>query len=282
MSKAFISVIIPTYKDWNGLLVCIEALSVQTYPKESYEIIVADNNPIGEPPLLPPYVIYIKETKPGSYAARNAALRIAKGKIIAFTDSDCIPDKYWLEKGLECVTENNVNRVAGKVELYFDKGKHSAAASYEKAFAFDQLKNVANGVSVTANLFVKRELFDQLGVFDSSLMSGGDVAWNKKAHASGDKIVYCSYSFVKHPARATMEELNRKTRRVASSARKFPVKKIITSLLPPIRLIQPLKARKDMSPVEKIEAWVVAYWLKVYSAVIVILVICKFKSPTRM
>jgi len=37
--KPYVSVIIPTYHDWDRLAICIEALENQTYSEEMFEVI---------------------------------------------------------------------------------------------------------------------------------------------------------------------------------------------------------------------------------------------------
>src|SRR5690606_33493940 len=95
-----ISVIIPTYHDWARLILCVEALKNQSFPQEDFEVLIVNNDPLDKVPagfpIFPNFSI-INEEKPGSYAARNSAIKIAKGEILAFTDSDCIPDKDWLQ-----------------------------------------------------------------------------------------------------------------------------------------------------------------------------------------
>src|SRR5690554_6136694 len=90
----FVSVIIPTYHDWERLRLCLDSLNRQTYPKERYEIIVVNNDPEDVVPanfVVPNNFTILEESKPGSYAARNRAIQAAKGEIYAFTDSDCQP-----------------------------------------------------------------------------------------------------------------------------------------------------------------------------------------------
>lgn len=79
----FISIIIPTYKDWDRLSNCIEAINNQTYPKSSYEVIIVNNDPSEVAPRDLLYsqrlnIIIVTEIMPGSYAARNTGLKHAK------------------------------------------------------------------------------------------------------------------------------------------------------------------------------------------------------------
>ena len=105
MNKHFVSVIIPVYNDSARVKICLEALEKQTYPQNLYEVIVVDNAS-DEYPAIKDVVcqfsqaIAAYESRPGSYAARNKGISLAKGDIIAFTDADCIPAKNWIEKGV--------------------------------------------------------------------------------------------------------------------------------------------------------------------------------------
>src|SRR5918998_5105397 len=99
----FVSVIVPVYNDQEDLVLCLEALENQTYPKDRYEVVVVDN---GSKESIEPVVSRFtcasaaREDRPGTYAARKNGLRLARGEIIAFTDADCIPTPQWLEKGV--------------------------------------------------------------------------------------------------------------------------------------------------------------------------------------
>ncbi|MEM8761253.1 MAG: glycosyltransferase family A protein, partial [Pseudomonadota bacterium] len=97
-----ISVIIPVFNDAGGLARCLDALARQT-DAAPFEVIVVDNG--SDPPLDPatlpalPSLRLIRETAPGSYAARNAGIAAARAAILAFTDADCRPRPDWLAAG---------------------------------------------------------------------------------------------------------------------------------------------------------------------------------------
>src|SRR5262245_46024865 len=99
----FVSVIIPVYNNPDGLRRCLHALEAQTYPKSRYEIIVVDNGSDTPPADMVrafDRVTLLEEAVPSSYAARNRGLAQARGEVIAFTDSDCIPAPDWLAHGV--------------------------------------------------------------------------------------------------------------------------------------------------------------------------------------
>ncbi|AEL26817.1 glycosyltransferase [Cyclobacterium marinum] len=219
-----ISVIIPTYHDWKRLAMCVDALVCQTFPKNNFEVIIVNNDPNDSIPLeliLPDNMIIINESKPGSYAARNSAMKIAKGNILAFTDSDCIPDKDWLNNAYKYFKNNISDRVGGKIDLFYLADKKTMAECYEAAYAFRQKRNVnQKKVSVTANLFVNRKVFQLIGVFDE-VMSGGDIDWNRRASLQNVSIVYGEDVIINHPARDSLEELKRKKIRVFQGIKKI-------------------------------------------------------------
>ncbi len=216
MEKPFVSIIIPTYREWHFLEKCLEALARQTFPEGMIEILVINNDPSSPVPgnfKTSENVQILTQPKPGSYAARNLGLEYAQGKYLAFTDSDCIPVISWLEEGIRLL-DQGYDLVGGKMEFFKPEGGDHQAFLFESQFSFRQDRNVLqNKQSITANLFVKREVFDAVGPFDESLMSGGDYEWTKRATDAGHSIAYGEYALVKHPSRMDFQALvNKKIR----------------------------------------------------------------------
>lgn len=217
-----VTVIVPTFRDWERLALCLRALEEQTYPSGRLEILVVNNDPSDHPPpslRLPANARLLQEPLPGSYAARNRGLREATGDLIGFTDADCIPEPDWVERAVEIAVEraDEDARIAGLVRLFRAEGGSLAAWWYESVMAFNQRNNVRNGVAVTANLFVWKAVFDRVGGFDPSLFSGGDTAWNRLATQHGVPLVHAESVVVRHPARLSMAEIVRKHRRLFGS-----------------------------------------------------------------
>ncbi|WP_114952855.1 glycosyltransferase [Sphingosinicella terrae] len=236
-----ISVIIPIYKDWERLRLCLDALERQTLPADRFEILVANNEPEGHCPLerLPPNARILHEPSPGSYAARNTAVGQSQGRWLAFTDGDCIPDKDWLARGLELLERHPEERITGPVSIFREEGSDYYAYLFDAHTAFPQEQYARDGVCVTANLLVSRAVFDRVGPFEQT-MSGGDWEWNMRAHKMGVPIRYDSGVVVAHPARRTLAEIFKKRRRVAGSIaqnrkRSLPIY-VLGRIKPPRRL----------------------------------------------
>lgn len=199
-----VSVIIPTYKDWSRLMMCLDALEKQTYSRQQYEVIVVNNNENGEVPddiNLPNSVKLVHEPEPGSYAARNRGADLAVGDLLAFTDSDCIPDKSWLANAAKNFNRLSCDLIGGKVEIFQPENGNVYAYLYDRFTAFQQHKNVPDGKGVTANLIVKKSVYDKMGGFDTDMKSGGDWHFTLRCTEKGYRMLYCEDVLVLHPAR---------------------------------------------------------------------------------
>lgn len=116
-----ISVIICTYNNAKCLKQALLSLVDQTFDKNSYEILVVDNNSTDETisqvesihiKFFLPKIILIREEKQGLGYARNKGLKSAKGKYVAFIDDDAQADKIWLEKVFTIMENKKLNPLA--------------------------------------------------------------------------------------------------------------------------------------------------------------------------
>ncbi|NJO77638.1 MAG: glycosyltransferase [Cyanobacteria bacterium RM1_2_2] len=216
----FVSVIIPVYNDAERLQICLKSLQDQTYPKEQYEIIVVDNGSTDSPQGIVDQFSQARmdcESKPGSYAARNKGILLAKGEVIAFTDADCIPASDWIEKGVEILLKTiNCGLVAGRVDLFLhDPTQPTPVELYQKLTSFRQeayVKNLKFGP--TANVFTFKHVIDAVGLFNDSLKSGGDFEWGNRVFSAGYQQTYADGVKVAHPARRSFQELYRRQARI--------------------------------------------------------------------
>jgi len=271
--KLYVSVIVPAYHDWERLKICIDALLNQTYPQENFEVIIVNNDPADTPPdlSLPENFRIISEEKPGSYAARNAGIKKAKGEILAFTDADCIPEPGWIKEGIKVFnSDKRVSRVGGKVDLFFKNKRLTIAEIYEKAFAFRQQRHVEkSGTAVTANMFSKRKVFESVGMFDENKYSGEDIEWGIRAQKRGFKIKYSAMAIVKHPARHTLKQLFSKSRRIAGGladsvfSNKNKIVVILKGFFPPVYTLRYIINNQDLKFQEKIISFFTLYLIKI-------------------
>ncbi len=216
----FVSVIVPVFNDPERIALCVEALLTQTYPHERYEIVVIDNGSTDATcSVIQRYgvTLLVEDQKQSSYAARNKGLHHARGEILAFTDSDCIPASDWLAAGVaRLVAMPHTGLVGGKIDLFFKNARQPTAAElYDRVTAFPQQAFIEKEhFGATANVFTFRHIFDRVGVFNDTLKSGGDREWGNRVFAAGCPLIYAEEACVQHPARDSLDELYRKAMRV--------------------------------------------------------------------
>ena len=203
-----VTVIVPHFNDVERLRLCLESLEKQTFPRERYEVIVADNGtPGGIEDVARCFdgFQFISVAERGAAAARNAAMAIATGSIIAFIDADCIAHKDWLSEGVAGL--KMADYCGGRIELFVPDDQHpTPVEAFELVFGFRQewyLKR--KHFSATANLFVRRHVAESIGAFVNGVAE--DLDWGRRAHALGFRLSFNDRSIVNHPARRSWESL---------------------------------------------------------------------------
>jgi glycosyltransferase involved in cell wall biosynthesis len=230
MSFPFVSIIIPVFKDVEGLRICLEALDKQVYPTDNWEIVVVDNGPSDEIRACVaefPRASYLIETIPTSFAARNTGISQCRGEILAFTDADCIPDPMWLAQGVDkFVNTPNCGLVGGHIEVFPEnEGQANPVELFEIITALHQEQLVTNmKFGATANIFTSKQVFEKVGLFDLSLPSGGDLEWGRRVSGAGYALVYAPKAIIRHPARKTWSSLKARTLRVMGGVHQISLK----------------------------------------------------------
>ena len=215
-----VTVVVPVHGDRGELRGTTRALAAQDYPGPLDVVLVdnGDNVDLERSAGVLPSVQLVRESTPGSYAARNAALAVAAGEVLAFTDADCLPEPGWLREGVAAlVAQEQPAFVGGAVRLFARDPERPTLAELWDVLNFLQQEDYVRtqGWAATANMVTLRSTFERVGAFDERLRSGGDREWGERASRLGVRAVYCPQAVVRHPARARMAELQGKARRVA-------------------------------------------------------------------
>lgn len=230
----YFSVVIPTYKDSERLNILLENFSNQTLDNRLWEVIIVNNDPEDTINLEKDFLfstLIINEFKPGSYAARNKGVKEAKGDIVAFTDSDMIPDPNWLETAYKHFSKDQKKEIGiltGPVPLFFKKPNHLTPAEiYEKYTGFDFEGYAREGACGAGNWFSYKSVFEEFGGFREDLKSNGDTELSLKI-SRNFKVVFVPELINHHPARYTIIDLVLRYRRIVGGTyeRKFKGNKI--------------------------------------------------------
>lgn len=214
-----VSVIVPVRNDARRLRRCLDALAAQSLARNAFEVIVVDNGSTDDSARIARSCSGVRllfEPAPGSYAARNAGLEAAKGELVAFTDSDCIPEPDWLANLLAAAERHpGFGAIAGHVE-FFRAGEAACEACFhfERLFLMDQQANARKGHCVTANWLSPARTLREFGGFNGALQSGGDFELAGRLAGAGLKVIYAPRAVVRHPARRSTAEVEVKIRRI--------------------------------------------------------------------
>jgi len=191
--KILVSVVIPTRNRARLLQEVVEALWGQTLDPELFEIIIVDNRSTDETPRLvqewarrsPCRMVYhCMEENRGPTPSRNRGVELARGALIAFTDSDCRPVPEWLALGAEAMRDEKVGLVTGQV-LYKPEQR---VRFFSRASGEAKEEHPSYP---TCNAWYRRAVFLQLGGFDMALCfrdfrsrpvecADSDLAWRVK------------------------------------------------------------------------------------------------------
>lgn len=141
-------------------------------------------------PLIERYpfvqVIHIPHGGPGK--ARDAGWRAAQGDIVAFTDADALPEPDWIKKGMEGFQSPQIGAVEGAI----------VSSGTPRIFTH-QVHNRFGGHFMTANMFYRRAVIDEVGGFKSRYREDSDLAFS--VLEAGYEIPFVPESLVVHPPR---------------------------------------------------------------------------------
>jgi len=174
-----LSVIIATYKRPALLARCLRALVNQSLDYKQYEIIVVSDGPDKqtfetvnklrqEYYSCPAIHCFSLNTKKGPAAARNLGWQWAKGKLILFTDDDCIPLFHWLQFYKNAYLQSRKEEIAfaGKVKVPLS----ATPTDFEKNTAL-----LEHADFVTANCACTKKALERIGGLDEDFT----MAWRE-------------------------------------------------------------------------------------------------------
>ena len=217
-----VTVVIPVRDGAAVIGACLDAIASQR-AAPPYDIVVVDNGSSdGTASIVcghPAGARLVSEPRPGSYAARNTGIAAATGQIVAFTDADCTPDPGWLAAACAAI-DTGADIIGGRIAMHRSP-RPTVAERYDRAVYLRQEDLVLHhGWAVTANLVVRRSVFDVVGCFDATLPSGGDREFCLRAAAAGYPVAYAADVMVGHRPRTRMREIWRVNRRIGSGFRR--------------------------------------------------------------
>jgi glycosyltransferase involved in cell wall biosynthesis len=171
--KPSVSVVVPVFNSQETIVATIESLLRQTY--RAHEVIVIDDGSTDQTAnrlsTLSDRIEYRRQANAGPAAARNAGIRLSSGDLVAFTDSDCLPDEDWLGSLVAGFTDAQVGGVGGIVR----GGSETIVSEY-----VDMIRLLDPGFEdgripylITANAAFRRNVLCDAGLFDERFRKPG-------------------------------------------------------------------------------------------------------------
>ncbi|WP_254538927.1 glycosyltransferase [Halomarina litorea] len=216
----FVSVIVPVYNDPEGVRVTLESLTEQTYG--NYEIIVVDNRSTDDTrdvaaefaDRFDTVTVLDERREQSSYAARVRGIRYASGDVFAFIDADMTVERNWLDAAIERMDDDGLDYMACNVQLY-TPGEESLVGKYNRLNGFPIDRYISTfHFAPTCCLFVRREVIETVGPFDTRFVSSGDREFGHRVHAAGFDLGYAEDVPMYHPTRTTLSALVKKAVRI--------------------------------------------------------------------
>lgn len=179
-----VSIITATYNSAESIELCLESIRSQTYSNIEHIIIDGNSNDntlekIKNFPYKPYKIICEKDN--GIYEALNKGIKYANGDIIGFLHSDdFFANNEVLEDVAETFKNNNIDAVYGDLEYVSQKSVIKTIRKWKSSpFKFKYLNN--GWMPPHPSLYVKKDIINSLGGFDTSFKISGDYMFILKA-----------------------------------------------------------------------------------------------------
>lgn len=210
-----VSIIIPARDEERHILTCLEAVCLQSYPKDLMEIMVVNDhstdrtaelvrNFASKNVRLINLADHLKEgSLLNSYKKKaiETAVGLCTGELIITTDADCVMHKYWVETVAGFYEHHGYKFIAAPVSYYRENDFFKVFQSLDflsmqgitGATAHLRCGTMCNG----ANLAYEKKAFQDVGAFKGidCIASGDDMLLMYKMY----KAYPDGIGFLKHP-----------------------------------------------------------------------------------
>ena len=186
-----ISIIISARNEQNNIHKLLDGLISQSYPKNKYEIIIAnDRSTDNTLEILKSYkekinnfsIIDIKNTKKNWSSkkwALNQCIKKTNNEIILQTDADCIHNQYWVESMVNEFHNENTGFIAGPsyigIKNNFINDLLKIESLSQESFTYANSKRQLYISCTGRNIAYRKTVFDEVGGYkDISHINSGD------------------------------------------------------------------------------------------------------------
>ena len=182
-----ISVIIPARNEEKTIGRCLESLARMNFRAEDFEVIVVDNGSTDRTEEIAKsfsgrlHLTVLKKKDGNISAVRNWGARAARGRVLAFTDADCVVPSDWLSRAGELFRSPFVGIIGAHGLI--PEGSSWVARAWYREVAIAKRGEVS--YVPTLDLLVKRSVLFGVGGFDESLETNEDYEFCQRVRAAG-------------------------------------------------------------------------------------------------
>ncbi len=207
-----VSVVIPVRNRPEHLRACLAAVDRLDYPRDRMEVIVVDDASSDETAACAEHwsgvwpLRVVRMPQPvGAAECRNQGAAVARGVVLAFTDSDCRPHPRWLRELVPEFVRPNVVAVGGAVlpaddDTWLDRYEAVESPLMHGWVPARVRPRGAVPYLVTANMLVRRQALIALGGF-APIHPGEDVDLVWRLCERGGRVLYRPSGIVFHDHR---------------------------------------------------------------------------------
>jgi glycosyltransferase involved in cell wall biosynthesis len=244
------SIIIPTFNGASRIGNCLDSLVNQTTDRDIEILVVDDGSTDNTANLVRSYssVRLISQANAGPASARNRGALEATGKILLFTDDDCVPMPDWLDAMLKPFQDSDVVGAKGIYRTH----QQSLAARFVQIEYEDKYRMMAGLPSIdfidTYSAGFRRDRFLEMAGYDTSfpVACAEDVELSYRMSARGWKMKFVPAAIVYHTHPDTFLRYLKKKYKFAFwrvlAVRKNPSKGVRDSHTPQVMKLQLLFA----------------------------------------
>lgn len=186
MEVPFVSVIVPVFNAQRTLDACLRSILASDYPKESFEVVVVDNGSTDDSAAIARrYPVTVTAKIGGTISSvRNHGVKLARGSVLGFVDSDCLIAEDWLREGV------SVLRMPGAGATGSGYLVPESATWVEKAWLYERKGGTFETSLVPGgNCIMKARVFAEIGGFDEGLTTGEDSDICRRVLLAGYKVI---------------------------------------------------------------------------------------------
>jgi glucosyl-dolichyl phosphate glucuronosyltransferase len=221
--QSSVSIVVATRNRSALLAQTLDALAGQRWPRDRFEIVVADNRSADDTRQVvesaaaranAPSIRYVYVPEPGKSHAVNAALALAAGEVVLLTDDDVLPEPQWIDRMVHALDATGADFAAGRIVPRWE----APPPSWMSPPLYGVLAIPDNGserlpiglearriMPIGANMALRRVVVDRigglrsdLGKLDGTLRTGEDHEFFLRMIHAGFRGVYEPSAVVHH------------------------------------------------------------------------------------